>query len=214
MSKTEKSVSGGGKIQMQATRRHNPISVPFPRSPLFLMLSYLGKISLSGETVLLKAKDYILFNPKSPPCLVYKRWPINHRTNAVTVKPVTTKRVGWGLGSSNDAAQGHLGLLASLGLSVFPLFSQLPPAHSKKLKKCCYALQVTFCLLQLERHLLFLLPPPIAPSTALHTQWLSVSVSAATDRKLGFSHRSGWGALVLPLEGSSKAFTFKATGGM
>lgn len=76
---------------MQATRCHNPSSVPFPRSPLFLMLSYLGKISLSGETVLLKAKDYILFNPKSPLCLVYKRWPINHRINAVTVKPITTE---------------------------------------------------------------------------------------------------------------------------
>lgn len=76
---------------MQATRRYNPSSAPFSRPPLFLMLCYLGKISLSDETVFLEAKDYVLFSCKSPPCLVYKRWPINHRTNAVIVKPIRTE---------------------------------------------------------------------------------------------------------------------------
>lgn len=76
------------------SRCHGPNSALFPGPSLFLMLYYLGNISLSDETMLLEAKDYVLFSPKSPLCLVYKRWPTNHRTNAVIAKPITTKRVG------------------------------------------------------------------------------------------------------------------------
>lgn len=79
---------------MQGARCHSPSSAPFPRPSLFLMLYYLGKMSLSDETVLLEAKDYVLFSPKSPLYLVYKRWPTNHRTNAVIAKPIMTKKSG------------------------------------------------------------------------------------------------------------------------